>query len=169
MPKGQYDRKAAKAKREAAMKAGLIPTKPGKVAKKFTRTAAKIGPSSLAAYSHTPIVPLPSGPVSDLYNHINVLTNTRCLLSAPNVDHNAAVLASIDAELIASVGAAKAWREANFPQDVKKVEVTPTRQAAPAPAPAPVPVPVQTAPAPAPAPLPFTPQAVQELQKTITQ
>ncbi len=168
MPKGQYDRKAAKARREAALKAGLI--QPKKTEKKFTRTAAKIGPSSLAAYSNAPIVPLPSGPVSDLYNHLNVLTNTRCLLSAPNVDHNAAVLAAIDAELIASVGAARAWREANFPQDVKvsqKVDVAIPKIAAPAPAPAPVPVPAQQA-APAPAPLPFTPQAVQELQKSIS-
>lgn len=171
MPRGVYDRSALKAKRAAtkATKAATKATVAAEMAITKSKQVAKeeaVGGSLGETYGFTD--------VHALRSHLGHLVGAwEKIAGNTQGQHNPALLASLDSEIIATVSSLKTWREAAFPAQEKKAPTAPA--AAPAtstmkpvaapltpPAPAPMPAP---APGAAPAPLPFTPAAVQEVMK----
>jgi hypothetical protein len=164
MPRGVYDRSATKAKRSA--------TKATKAATKAT-VAAEMVLSKVGAQKASKSESVSGGhDVLDLRSHLASLVSAwEKIAGNTQGQHSPTLLSSLEAELVATVGSLKTWRESAFAQpaakeETKKAPAAPA--AAPAPAmkaaalpPAPLPVPAGVAPAP----LPFTPAAVQEVMK----
>lgn len=157
MPRGHYDRSHLKAKR-AAVKAG-------KAAQTAT-VAAGIALSAKSASHQAASTPIPdTGPLRE---QLVSLTQTRGALCNNQVAFNAALVGLIDAEITAIVKSMAAWREAVYPNGtttaVAKAPTVLTSTATGSVVPGLTPLA-----GPPPAPLPFTPQAVQELQKSVGQ
>jgi hypothetical protein len=170
MPKGVYDRSKAK-KKASTEKTFATATAPVPTKRAYKKAATQQLAPKATALLDTPTV---SQAPHELYNHIQILSQTRANLSGVG-DHNPAVLGALDSEIQNTVVSLKNWREANYPTTTVTAKTdngTVTKQI-PVIAETPVakaPVVQQAAPAPyvpptPPAPLPFTPQAVQDVLK----
>lgn len=168
MPRGVYDRSKSKAKRDAekaAQNASSLSPGPGK------KTKGKQAKSVSAAAKTATVA---TGQIGgernvELYRHLQEMNALRAGLVGP-AGHNENLLAVVDGEIIETVKTLKSWRERAYPTASAPGPTAPSNGTAktapvPAPMPAPTAAPAQTPGVPAP-PLPFTPQAVQELQKT---
>ena len=178
MPRGVYDRSALKAKRSA--------TKATKAANKAV-VAAEMAITKSKAKADGPVTGYAQaqGGLSESYGSlgsdiVSLRTHLSHLVAAwekiagnTQGQHNPALLAVFDSEIIATVSSLKTWRESTFPSAEKKATAAPaaapaaapTKVAAPLSPPAPAPMPAQVQQGAAPAPLPFTPAAVQEVMK----
>lgn len=159
MPKGQYDRAAAKARRdaEAAGQPAKVKGKPGRKPKALSQAA--VITDSLKTESNRN--------VAEIYIHLAEISNARMRLVG-NAGHNDELLRQFDTEISATLKAAGEWRETKWPALPKEAKVVvPVVVQAPLEAPIPAPIVGSPGPIPTAAPLPFSPQAVVDAKKAI--
>lgn len=149
MPRGIYDRAAAKAKREG--KSPAKESKPKSVAKPSKTTAEDSAEVPGIVYNEN---------IFGLRSHLDTMLKARAALTGTQIEHNPVLVRQVDAEITETISTLANWRKAQFPPEAKAEEVTESKPGPKAFTPI-------AAPTAAPAPLPFTPQAVQDAIKQV--
>lgn len=144
MPRGVYDRAAAKARRVAKTKPASADNAPIAVKAKGRRSSKSVTSATVSD-------------ISPLEGYLQTLLAARESLTRTQIEHNAALVNTVDQELFAVMASFRSWREDTYPTIKADEPSQPSQKAN------------KTTPSvgsnPAPAPLPFTPQSVQEALK----
>jgi hypothetical protein len=157
MPRGQYDRSKAKAKREA-LKAAPVAAAPKALSAKTPKADVLEVVKNVIGSASVPSI----GP---LHSHLNILVQARAGLSGNMQEHNPTVIQTLDAEVVATIHALRAWRETSYGivEERKSASGKSFVSGVGLPTP-PKTIPATTIPAAIPnstPPLPFSPESVQ--------